>query len=163
LARIPEAYRGRVRDSIAGYRAGLPFNFDSWDGYPPARERLYDLFRSSGARPIVLSGDSHAAWANDLYDGSGRLVGAEFGTTAITSPSYGALLPGLGAILAKVNPEVAFCDQDNKGYTLLTLTPDRATADFIAVSTVTQRNFTSRRVGSWAKSVKGSQVLTRLA
>jgi alkaline phosphatase D len=163
LARIPEAYRGRVRDSIAGYRAGLPFNFDSWDGYPPARERLYDLFRTSGARPIVLSGDSHAAWANDLYDGSGRLVGAEFGTTAITSPSYGALLPGLGAILAKVNPEVAFCDQDNKGYTLLTLTPDRARADFITVSTITQRSFTTKKVASWAKSARGSQPLSSLA
>lgn len=162
LARLPEAWRGRVRASIAGYRAGLPFNFDSWDGYPPARERLYDLFRSTGARPIVVSGDSHAAWANDLYDGSGRLVGAEFGTTAISSPSYGSLLPGLGALLAKVNPEVAFCDQDRKGYTVLTLTPSSATADFITVSTITQRSFTTERVARWVKSAQESQPLARL-
>jgi alkaline phosphatase D len=161
LARLPEVWRGRVRNSIAGYRAGLPFNFDSWDGYPPARERLYDLFRTTGARPIVVSGDSHAAWANDLYDGAGRLVGAEFGTTAITSPSYGSLLPGLGALLARVNPEVAFCDQDRKGYTLLTLTPSSAKADFITVSTVTQRNFTSERAASWVKSARGNQPLAR--
>jgi alkaline phosphatase D len=163
LARIPETWRERLRASIAGYRAGLPFNFDSWDGYPPARERLYQLFRSADSQPIVFSGDSHASWANDLYDGSNRLVGAEFGTTAITSPSFGALLPGLGAVLAKVNPEVAFCDQDSKGYTLVTLTPETARADFVAVSTVTSRQFTRQVVSSWVKSAKGSTALTRQA
>jgi alkaline phosphatase D len=142
LERLPGPWRDRVRASVAGYRAGLPFNFDSWDGYPPARERLYDVFRSAGSRPLVLSGDSHAAWANDLYDSAGRLAAAEIGTTAITSPSYGSILPGLGAVLAKVNPEVAFCDQDRKGYTLLTLTPDTATAEFVMVSTVLSKPFT---------------------
>ena len=132
---------------IQGYRAGLPFNFDAWDGYPPARERLYDLFKRTGASPIIFSGDSHAAWANDLYDAQGRKVASEFGTTAISSPSYGALLPGLGALLAKVNKEVAFCDQDRKGYTLVSLTPESATAEFVTVSTVLQKPFERKVVG----------------
>ena len=150
LAKLPQAWRVRVRAAITGYRAGLPFNFDSWDGYPPARERLYQLFRRAGSRPLVLSGDSHAAWANDLYDDAKRLVGYEFGTTAITSPSYGSILPGLGAILAKVNPEVAFCDQDNKGYTLLTLTPKRVTAEYVTLSTVLAKPFTSKVAARFA-------------
>ena len=162
LARIPEAWRARIRASVAGYRAGLPFNFDSWDGYPPARERLYGMLRTAGAQPLVLSGDSHAAWANDLYDGSGELVGAEIGTTAITSPSYGALLPGLGAMLAKVNREVAFCDQDSKGYTLLTITRDTAKADYVAVSTIVAKPFTRKVVASFVKSARGRTVLTRV-
>jgi alkaline phosphatase D len=162
LARIPDGWRTRIRASIAGYRAGLPFNFDSWDGYPQARERLYDLFRSSGTQPLVLSGDSHASWANDLYDSKGQLVGAEFGTTAISSPSYGSLLPGLGTLLAKVNFEVAFCDQDSKGYTLLTLTPSAATADYVAVSTVTAKPFTRKVVASFFKAARRSSALNRL-
>ena len=150
LSKLPQGWRDRVRAAITGYRAGLPFNFDSWDGYPPARERLYQLFRRVGSRPLVLSGDSHAAWANNLYDDSKRLVGHEFGTTAITSPSYGAVLPGLGAVLAKINPEVAFCDQDNKGYTLLTLTPDQVTADYVTLSTVMTKPFTRKIASKFA-------------
>jgi alkaline phosphatase D len=141
LAKLPPAWRERIRASIAGYRAGLPFNLDSWDGYPPARERLYELFRRTGSLPLVLSGDSHAAWANDLHDESGRLVATEIGTTAISSPSYGSVLPGLGAVLAKVNREVVFCDQDRKGYALLTLTRRTATAEFVTVSTVLAKPF----------------------
>jgi alkaline phosphatase D len=110
----------------------------------------------------VLSGDSHASWANDLYDSKGQLVGAEFGTTAISSPSYGSLLPGLGTLLAKVNFEVAFCDQDSKGYTLLTLTPSAATADYVAVSTVTAKPFTRKVVASFFKAARRSSALNRL-
>lgn len=141
LTRMPESYRGRIAQAVSSYRAGIPFNLDAWDGYPAARERLYASFRRSGSRPIVLAGDSHASWSNDLYDDAGALVGAEFGCTAITSPSYGALLPGLGAVLAQVNREVVFCDQDAKGYTLLTLTPEAAIAEHVAVSTVFAKPF----------------------
>lgn len=144
LAKVPAPWRTRLEQSIASYRAGLPFNLDAWDGYPAARERLYAAFRRAGTRPIVLSGDSHAAWSNDLYDKAGELVAAEFGATAVTSPSYGSLLPGLGAVLAGANREVVFCDQDAKGYTLLTLTPDAATAEHIAVSTVFTKPFERR-------------------
>lgn len=141
LARMPAAYRDRLASAIASYRAGLPFNFDSWDGYPAARERLYASFRRAGSHPVVLSGDSHAAWANDLHDADGRLVAAEFGATAISSPSYGALLPGLGKLLAGANEEVRFCDQDNKGYLQLTLTPEAATAEFVTVSTILTKEY----------------------
>ena len=34
----------------------------------------------------VLSGDSHAAWASNLHDGEGLIVGVEFGATAVSSP-----------------------------------------------------------------------------
>ncbi|WP_298287584.1 alkaline phosphatase D family protein [Novosphingobium sp.] len=136
LAKMPEAYRGQIARSQAAFKAGIPFNMDAWDGYPPARERLYASMRKIGANPLAFAGDSHAAWANDLYDNGGTRIGAEFGATAITSPSYGSLLPGLGKIIAAQSPEVAFCDQDMKGYTMVTITPDAAVADFVTVSTV---------------------------
>ncbi|QQV76754.1 alkaline phosphatase D family protein [Sphingomonas aliaeris] len=148
LAKLSNTWRDRLEEAKASYRAGLPFNLDSWDGYPPARERLYASFRKANSSPIVLSGDSHAAWSNDLYDDGGTLVATEFGATAITSPSYGSLLPGLGAVLAEQNREVAFCDQDAKGYILLTLTPDAATAQHIGLSTVFSRTFDRRVVAT---------------
>ena len=56
LASLAPDIRGQVELAQAGYRAGLPFNLDSWDGYPPARERLYASFRNAKSSPIVLSG-----------------------------------------------------------------------------------------------------------
>ncbi|SEJ75056.1 alkaline phosphatase D [Sphingomonas sp. OV641] len=154
IAALPPAFRQRIEQAAAGYKAGLPFNFDAWDGYPAARERLYAAFRRAGSKPVVLAGDSHAAWANDLYDDGGALVASEFGATAITSPSYGSLLPGIGEALADANKEVAFCDQDSKGYTLLTLTPAAATAQFVAVSTVLAKPF-DRRVAATYRALPG--------
>jgi alkaline phosphatase D len=84
-ASLPPDIRVQVEGALAAYKAGLPYKTDTWDGYPAARERLYAAFRAAGAHPIVLSGDSHAFWANDLYDEGGRLVASEFGTSAITA------------------------------------------------------------------------------
>lgn len=141
---MPAGYRGQIDQALEGYRAGVPFNLDSWDGYPHARERLYRLFQEAGSRPLVLSGDSHAAWSNNLHDDNGRLAAVEIGCTAITSPSYGSVLPGLGQPLAATNSEVFFCDQDNKGYALITLTPQDLRAEHVAVSTVFSKPFESR-------------------
>lgn len=157
-ARLPAEWRTRLDTAQAGFRAGLPFNLDAWDGYPAARERLYALLRRTRANPLMLAGDSHAAWANDLYDDAGALVGAEFGATAITSPSYGSLIPGLGPVISAANREVAYCDQDGKGYTLITLTPDAATASFVTVSTVRERAFT-RAVAATARKQRSGGAL----
>jgi len=149
-AALPEGYRARVDRGIAGYRAGVPFNTDAWDGYPHARERLYATFAAAGSRPLVLAGDSHASWANNLHDANGRLAAVEVGCTAITSPSYGSILPGFGRFLEAANEEVAFCDQDTKGYALVTLTPERMRADYIAVSTVLGKPFERRVTASFS-------------
>jgi len=128
----------RLLAAQAAYKAGLPFNLDSWDGYPAARERLYASFVKAGANPLVLSGDSHAFWANALANVSGRPVASEFGTSAITSPSVGDAVPQLpiGRMLEDAGPEVLFCDQKAKGYILLSLTREQAVAEYRAVSTI---------------------------
>ena len=157
IAPLSPAIRAQLAAAQASYRAGLPMNFDSWDGYPAARERLYAAFRRAGSHPVVLSGDSHAAWANDLYDDQGALVAAEFGATAITSPSWGALFPGIGRQIAEANPRsVRFCDQDAKGYLHLTLTRDTATARFMTVSTVMAKPYAEACVATWRTRTGGT-------
>ncbi|WP_375399015.1 alkaline phosphatase D family protein [uncultured Sphingomonas sp.] len=147
-ARVAPVYRPNVEAAQASYAAGLPFGLDSWDGYPAARERLYASFRRASSRPLVLSGDSHAFWANQLADAGGVPVAAELGATAITSLSIGDVMPDVpvGQMLADANDEVLFCDQRAKGYVLLTLTPNVARAAYRAVSTVMAREFTERTV-----------------
>ena len=157
LSSLDPKIRKSVATAQAGFRAGLPYNLDSWDGYPAARERLYAGFRAAGSHPIVLSGDSHAFWANDLFDDKGKLVAAEFATSAITSPSVGDSLPGvpLGALLEAAGDEVIFCDQSAKGYIRLTLMRDTARADFVAVSTILAKTYDTTTIARFDISSAG--------
>ena len=59
-------FRAFVANAIDAGRAGLPFNHDSWDGYPQARRRLLQSALDADANLVILSGDSHNAWAFDL-------------------------------------------------------------------------------------------------
>lgn len=138
MGSLPEAYRSRVQAALDLFKLGVPFNLDAWDGYPAGRERLYAVCAEAGVQPIVLAGDSHAFWVNELKDAGGARRGAEFGTSAISSPSIGDLfgpLP-LGELLSRTNPEVVFCDQKAKGYVLLTLTPDAVRGQLQSVTTI---------------------------
>jgi len=147
LAKLPEYIRGRIKQGVALSEIGLPYNLDSWDGYPADRERLYDSFKAAGANPIVLSGDSHSFWANELFDASGaHRVAVEFGATGITSPGYGDILPGLplGEAFAERNKEVVYADPAAKGFVLLTLEHGRATGEMVAVSTIFEKAYTTR-------------------
>lgn len=145
---LPEAFRELVRERQAVYRAGLPFNLDAWDGYPAARERLYAAFQRAGATPLVLAGDSHGFWANNLADARGQAVGVELGTASISSPSIGDALGDLpiDQMLVAASPEVKFTDQKAKGYILLTLSHTMAAADFIGISTLFSPEYQPRVV-----------------
>jgi len=66
----------------------LTKNLDAWDGYPVARSRLYDMIAEHKKKLITLSGDTHFSSAHNLVTASGRFIGAEFGTTSVTSPSF---------------------------------------------------------------------------
>jgi len=148
FAAIPEASKKSVARYEAAAALGLPAGLDMWDGYPADRERLYDVFKRAGARPVVVSGDSHSFWANELSDAAGKRVAVEFGTTGITSPGAGEVSPGINAgdLIAKANPEVVFNDQVSKGFVLLTLTRDQAKGEMVAVSTITAKDFTTKVV-----------------
>jgi alkaline phosphatase D len=125
----------------------LPLNLDAWDGYPAERERFYDMIKATNARAVVISGDSHCAWANQLHDAQGEPVGVELGVTSITSPTrwLDKILPGyeLAKGLAEVNPEVLDADDNYNGFIRLTLTPDQMIGEWMTVSTITSREFTT--------------------
>ncbi|HCL72154.1 MAG TPA: alkaline phosphatase, partial [Gammaproteobacteria bacterium] len=123
----------------------LPLYLDTWDGYPAARERFYQRCSAADASDlIVLTGDSHAFWANELFNDSGRRMGVELGTAGITSPGdfedYGP--DGAAAfdrLVAEHNREVTWTDCTHRGFVKLVLTPDSATADYVVVDNVRSR------------------------
>ncbi|WP_340646531.1 alkaline phosphatase D family protein [Phenylobacterium sp.] len=151
LAASSPAARTRVTRLEDFAKLGLPYGLDMWDGYPVDRERVYAAVKAAQARAIVLSGDSHAFWVNELFDDAGTRAAVEFGTTGITSPGGGDTLTAfpLGEVFVSANKEVVFNDQRAKGFILLTLTPTEARADLMAVSNITEPTYETRVVKSF--------------
>ena len=105
----------------------------------------------AGARLITITGDTHTAWANMPHAADGTQVGVEFGCTSITSPGLGKYLPfdKLGEYVAGANADVAWYDPFGHGFTMLTITPDKARADFYKVSTIEAETFETSLVASF--------------
>ena len=148
LAGLSPYMSSHVRLGEIGAQNALPYMPDSWEGYPADRERLYRILQESRANCVVVSGDSHAFWANELQadSGQGRRVAVEFGATSITSPGDGEYFPELplGAMFVKRNREVRFCDMTAKGFVLLTLAHEAATGELIAVSTIADKTYETK-------------------
>jgi alkaline phosphatase D len=157
VAALGEQARKRIERWQPIAQLGLPYGLDMWDGYPIDRERVYDLVKQAGARPIVVSGDSHAFWANDLADAGGRRVAVEFAGTSVTSPGADdGLKMKIGPAFAAASPEVVFSDQGAKGFILLTLSHTEARGDLMAVSSITSKTFTTRMVKSFRVTPEGT-------
>lgn len=117
---------------------GFGYGTDRWDGYPANRDRLMQhIHQSQPGNPVVLSGDIHSFWANDLHldpeDVSSPLVAHELVGTSITSagPDYATLMRSM-----RDNPHVQFCDSRERGYMLLDIGQQRLAAHFRAISDV---------------------------
>ncbi len=153
--------KNRVLAGVVAAKLGLPFNFDSWDGYPAARARFLRSAQSVGANLIVLSGDSHNAWAFDLGQ-DGKPAGVEFAGHSVTSPGYEssfALDPKtIAAAAVKANVELKWCDTSRRGYMAMTLTPDSATNDWIMVDTIKTSN-PAASIGHSATVRRGRNVM----
>ncbi|HEV7658561.1 MAG TPA: alkaline phosphatase D family protein [Allosphingosinicella sp.] len=143
----PEAtsnFRGFVANAVDAGRAGLPFNHDDWNGYPQARRRLLQSALDAESNLVVLSGDSHNAWAFDL-DLDGHAAGIEIAGTSVTSPGnesdFTNVAPAemVRATVAR-NPQLKWANLHQRGYATLTLTPERATAEWLFLDTIRQRS-----------------------
>ena len=153
LGELPKGAQNRAARIEANAALGLPWGADMWDGYPADRQRFLGLVQKSRANAILVSGDSHAFWANELYDAEtgGRRVAVEFGTAGISAPGPGTSIPTLplGEAFVKHNREVLFNNQTANGFVLLTLTRAQATAELIAVSTMKERAFSTQALATY--------------
>jgi alkaline phosphatase D len=119
---------------------GQRYSTDQWPGY--ARERM-ELVRFLAEHrvpnPVVLTGDIHSNWVNDLRVDDRKadtpVVAAEFVGTSITSGGNGTDRPaGLDALLAE-NPCVRFHNRQ-RGYVRCTVTPAAWRSDFVVVEDI---------------------------
>ena len=126
-------------------------NHDQWDGYVPSRQRILEGIASRRpSNPVVLSGDWHSSWVNDLKldfdDPDSPAVATEFVGTSISS--------GCGwrddvAFALAVNPHVKFFDGDLRGYLRCSITPGQWRSDFRVVPSPTDPVSPASTLTSW--------------
>ncbi len=121
----------------------IPYNLDAWDGYPAERERVLKLAKEKGVNLVVLAGDTHNAWMNDLYLEDEK-VGVEFACSSVTSPGLEKYISTTAedeAGTVKAIPGLQYCNLVDRGYLTVTFTHTDVTAEWIFVDTVKSKNY----------------------
>lgn len=126
----------------------LPYNLDAWDGYASEREKIYQSAKEAGRQLIVIAGDTHNAWANNLKDNKGNAIGVEFATSSVSSPgleSYlnipaEAMAATESAIVGLV-PNLQYANLRNRGYLELTIYPDSVESQWRFVDTILSQDY----------------------
>lgn len=118
------------------------FSMDQWPGAVHERMELVRFMAERRvANPVVLTGDIHSNWANDLRVDDRKpelpIVATEFVGTSISSGGNGARqVAGLDRLLAE-NPCVRFHNRE-RGYVRCTVTPREWRSDYVVVEDVVQ-------------------------
>ena len=158
------ASAGAIGDYLAGRAANayldgavnpaIPYAMDAWDGYPAAREMVLGAFQQAAAitptkKLVVLSGDTHNAWHNNLTTLDGTKVGEEFATPSVSSPGWEEYFPPLyfpdtiKSMLESTTAvsNVQWTDTTRRGYLKMTFTPSQAKGEFVFIDQVKTSTF----------------------
>ncbi len=156
LARSPARWNAIAQQTIVAQfdydrGEGVSVNHDQWDGYAGARDRLLDFVaQRRPANPVVLTGDWHSSWVNDLKadfdDPASETLATEFVGTSISSNCSWA--PAV-AQAVDVNPHVKFFDGDRRGYVRCTVTPEAWRSDYQVVAAANDPSAPATTLTSW--------------
>lgn len=135
----------------------LGINADQWDGYPAARQRVFDAVDAGQVENlVVLAGDIHASWGSNLYRDPGALAnllaglvgdplelglikghGVEFVTPSVTSEGFPEGTTGLlRLVFGLTDPHIQYFDGTLHGYVLLDLTTERCQGEWWYVDSI---------------------------
>jgi len=116
---------------------------DAWDGFPAARTRLTNhLAQASVRNPVIITGDWHSTFVNDIKRNFDRpesaVVATEFVGTSISSNGDAEVYGPYYGPKIKFNPHIKFFDGDRRGYVRCTVTPKEWRTDLQMVTTVSR-------------------------
>ena len=128
-------------------------SMDQWSGYPAARDRLLrELAARAAGRTVVLTGDIHSNWVNDLHAGFDRpdqpLFGAEFVGTSISSGGDGSDEWSSVRPARDQNPHMKW-HSARRGYVRCEVDGDAWRSDFRTVPYVTRPGAPVETSTSW--------------
>jgi len=118
------------------------YSMNAWTGYVGERGSLLKFISDrKNANPIVLTGDVHKHWANELRlddrEHDQPIVASELIATSLTSSGDGApKFKGIDRLMA-FNPGIKF-NNNQRGYFRCTLTPEKYETDFMVIDRVTK-------------------------
>lgn len=142
----PEAGEGvtkKFKKDVRGSKLGVPMWMDRWDGYPAARSRLLKSAQHADADLVMLSGDSHNAWAYSLAE-DGQPAGIEFAGHSVTSPGMEGQLgvdpKDVVRAFVGTNPELVWADTSQRGYMMIDITAQRVTGEWLFMKTIKSRS-----------------------
>lgn len=120
---------------------GVFINWDQWDGYPKARQRLLDALAAEALENVVvLAGDLHVGGMAELNatagDSNAPIVAVEIVTTSITSSSETDIPPETIEELVKGVPQVRYFNARSRGYASVDLTREELRVRFMVVETI---------------------------
>jgi alkaline phosphatase D len=131
---------------------GLAYNSDGWDGYAADRDRILRFLAARRpSNPVVLGGDLHSFWVNDLtldhHRPGAATLASEFVGTSVSSsgPPY----EPLRACLAD-NPHVRFFDSRWRGYLRCLVDRQHWRTDLRVVDTVEWPGAPAQTLASFA-------------
>jgi alkaline phosphatase D len=142
---------GQLTVANAALPAGvrLPLNPDQWDGYAGARERLLQFIQANHIKNvIVLTGDIHSSWANDIarnpymagYNPARDSLTVELVCPGISSQFFTdpnpQIVKGLECLTRATNPHTRFVDFEKNGYVVLDIDSYRARAEWYHLDNV---------------------------
>ena len=139
-------------DSSAG--PDTTVSMDQWSGYPVARDRLLGALAQRAAnRTVVITGDIHSNWVNELNAGFARpdrpVIGAEFVATSITSAGDGsATIPAASQAALTENKHIKWHNRQ-RGYVKCDVTADGWNADYRIVPYVTRAGAALETASRW--------------
>ena len=152
-----------VRDFVTLSKYNMPVYPDSWDGYPVAREKFYAELEAAGLNDmLVLTGDAHEFWLNELTSEAGKKVGMELVTSSVSSETLTAYL-GDGTtdhnlLLTKENPDARYYNATRSGFIDLTLTAKKAEVLMMNVDTVMSRDYTLGKTAGFTLRKAGGTI-----
>jgi alkaline phosphatase D len=116
------------------------FPMDEWTGYVHERNELMKFIHDRKiANTVVLTGDNHANWGNDLrvddLKTKSPVVATEFVGTSISSGGNGGENHKRSKELMSENPGVHFHNGE-RGYVRCTITPKSWRSDFRTVAQI---------------------------
>lgn len=126
----------KTRGDTAGY------SMDQWPGYAAERQKLLEHIRDHKvSNAVVLTGDIHSNWANELRIDDRKYdlptVATEFVTTSLSSGGNGnPKVYRLDTLQAR-NPCNKFHNRE-RGYIICDVTPKTYTADYKVISDVSK-------------------------
>jgi alkaline phosphatase D len=161
----PPAARTQIQAGLVDTNTNprLPYNLDSWDGYPIQRETILQTIKAQGKKLITLSGDSHNAWFANVTTLAGEKVGVEFAGSSVTSPGFESV--GLGSLASSLDgtavapgvqgtglglvDDLNYADTSRRGYLLMTATTASIKGEYVFVDTIKSKTY----VASTGKTV----------